>query len=110
MMIDGITVLEATSGGIYWLYFFLAIVAILMTIAFILIYKDNHDKAMIAGLIIAITMAITSIYFVFDCYAPTYKVLIDPSVSFIDFNNNYELINHNNNSLIYTIKEKNLND
>ena len=106
-MIDGITVLETCGGSFNWYFTLLAIVSILLAIAFILIYKDKHDKAMIVGFIMALIAALTSIYVIIDNSTPTYKVLIDNSVSFIDFNSNYYLVNHKDNSLIYEIKEKN---
>lgn len=107
MMINGITLLETRGGSFNWYFTLFAIISILLSIAFILLYQDKRDKVMIVGFIMALVAALTSMYVVIDNFTPTYKVLIDNSVSFIDFNSNYYLVNHKDNSLIYEIKEKN---
>lgn len=109
-MIDGITLLETCGGYFDAFFIFFAIISILIIIATILIYKDTHDNTSLLGFALAALFLACSILGIINNYQVTYKVLIDSSVSFIDFNNNYELVNHNNNSLIYTIKEKNSND
>lgn len=109
-MIDGIEVLSTTfiDNSIYNLLSILFDVSIIFCMTCILMYSINKHKlykylSIIFG-ILWITFAISLCYNEDKEGTYLYQVTIDKSVSFIEFNNKYEVIEVDGK--IYTIREK----
>lgn len=104
-MIDGVTVLNIIEGGISAGYLIAAFISLFLLIISILItIEDDRFEGLIVGSIIGfISFTCLTIF----CPRPIeYEVTVDETVSFVEFTENYEIVEQRGNIYIIKLKEE----
>ena len=92
-MIDGITVLNTVEKTVSFETFFGTLIGFCFIAVAIVLFKREGIKCLggWAGLILGVIFVALAIFTVAPA-APTYEVLIDDSVSFMDFYERYHIV------------------
>lgn len=116
-MIDGITVLSQSEIMITpnWTYIIIIITLIAFAVSMITTASFHHNRiktifeiSSICFFILFIVGLFCMVFVENPTGEYTYKVTISDEVNFVEFNNKYEIIDQD--GLIYTIKEKEINN
>lgn len=106
-MIEGITVLsESTFKVTWWEALGLAIVVAIVSGCIIAAIEKDWNVGMFAGVIIFV-LVFVFVYFPNRRPLTTYKVLIDDNVSMKEFDELYEVLDHDGDIVIIKMKEQN---
>ena len=104
-MIDGVTVLNIIEGGINAIYLIAAFISLFLLIVIILVaIEDDRFEELIVGPIIGL---IFFTWLTIFCPRPIeYEVTVDETVSFVEFTENYEIVEQHGNIYIIKLKEE----
>ena len=104
-MIDGVTVLNIIEGGINAIYLIAAFISLFLLIVIILVaIEDDRFEELIVGPIISL---IFFTWLTIFCPRPIeYEVTVDETVSFVEFTENYEIVEQHGNIYIIKLKEE----
>lgn len=104
-MIDGVTVLNIIEGGINTGYLIATLISLFLLIISILVtIEDVRFEGLIVGSIISL---IFFTYLTISCLRPIeYEVTVDETVSFVEFTENYEIVEQHGNIYIIKLKEE----
>lgn len=125
-MLDGITVLETisepsvSSGGVAWIAIMCVVFVVIFVVNFVSAIKTKEYHGIVGDETIGITFAIVCdivavVAIIFGCshvckqtniINATYRVSIDESVSLVEFNEKYEIVQRDGDE--YIIKEINV--